>query len=82
MAHARQDRDAISVACVLFQFIAVDGRELRFVSEVVDPDLRIEVEDGRDLRTIEVEVDEQRSRPGGQRGSETDRNRGHPVGSR
>ena len=59
----RNHCDAISKPTVLLQFVAVDRRQLRLVRKVEDSDLRIEVENGRDFGVIEIEVDEQRSRP-------------------
>ena len=78
----RQDRDAVSVACVLVQLVAVDGRQLRLVSKVEDSHLRVEVKDGRYLWILEIEIYQQRSRPRCEHRSEAHGDRGSSVGPR
>ena len=67
---------------MLLQLVAIDRRQLRLVSKVEDADLRIEVEDGRDFGVVEIEVDQQRSRPRGKHRRESDGGACCPIGTR
>src|SRR6266567_2506375 len=76
-----QHRDAISYARVLLELVTLDRCQLRLVREVEDADLGIDIEDGRDLGVIEVEIDQQRPRFRGHHGCQPDGYRGCPIGA-